>query len=135
MTLEELKKELETDLPINLTDLQWEAANNPVLYGKWLRYMSVYQIQSKKYMNEKVKAQRKTLDFYTGRGDDISVDHYDKTELRTIIPSEKEVMEADTKMEVSEIMVGFCKEALNAIKQRGFSIKAIIEQRQLEAGK
>lgn len=135
MKLDELKVQLDTDLPIKLTDLQWEAANNPVLYGKWLRFLADYRMQHKRLSNQKTKALRDRLDYYTGRGDDICIDQYDKTELRTVLPADDKVMRADTEMEVLSIMIEFCKGALDAIKNRGFAIKHVIEQRQLEAGR
>lgn len=135
MTLDDLKKELEQDLPIKLTDMQHEAATNPVIYGKWLRYLSELKMQHKKASNDKVKATRDRFNFYTGRGDDICLDQYDKSELRIILPADDEVLKADSKMAILEIMIDLCKGALDAIKNRGFAIKAIIEQRQLESGR
>lgn len=136
MTLDDLKKELEQDLPITLTDMQYEAANNPILYGKWLRYLAQFRLDHKKASNEKVKASSERFKFYTGRSeDDICPDHYDKTELRIIMPADETIMKADTKMAYLEIMIEFAKGALDAIKNRGFAIKHVIEQRQLEAGR
>lgn len=136
MNTTELKAELEKDLPINLTDLQYESAQNPVLYGKWLRYMTDLRMQHKKLSNQKLKEQKDRLLYYTGRHEnDICIDVFDKTELRTIIPADDKVLRADTELEIVNIMIDLCKGALDAIKNRGFSIKAIIEQRQLESGK
>ncbi|MGL4523047.1 MAG: recombination mediator protein UvsY [Bacilli bacterium] len=135
MTLTELKDELTKDLPINLTDLQYEAANNPVLHGKWLRYLVELKVQQKKLSNDKVKALKARLDYYTGRGDEICLDQYDKTELRSVIPADTDVMKADTAMAVIEIMIEFCKGALDGVKNRGFAIKHIIDQRVLESGR
>lgn len=135
MTLAELKKELEQDLPINLTDIQWESANNPVIYGKWLRYVADFKIQHKRSTNDKAKAKKEQLDYYTGRGDDVCLDHYAPSEMKTVLEASKSVMKADTEAEVLDIMVDFCKGALDAIKHRGYAIKNIIEQRILESGK
>lgn len=135
MKLQDLKDELDRDLPIKLTDLQYEAANNPVLYGKWLRYLSDLKMIQKKHSNAKTKAVRDKLDFYSGRGDDICLTEYDKTELKIVIPADADVMKADTELAIIDIMIDFCKGALDAIKTRGFSIKHIIEQRMLEAGR
>lgn len=135
MTLDDLKKELQSDLPINQTDLQYEAANNPVIYGKWLRYLSDLKMQHKKMQNQKTKALRERLEYYTGRGDDICIDQYSPTELRTIIPGDSLILRADTEAEIINIMIEFCKGCLDAIKNRGYGIKQIVEIRQLESGK
>lgn len=135
MKLEDFKNELDKDLPINLNDLQYEAANNPILHGKWLRYLSDLKMQHKKASNSRIKAMKDRLDYYTGRGNDICLDQYDKTELRTVIPADDKVLRADTEMEIISIMMEFCKGALDAVKNRGFAIKHVIDQRQLEAGR
>lgn len=135
MTLNDLKKELEEDTRINLTDLQWESANNPVLYGKWLRYMYDFRVQLRGSLNKKYKAQKERLDYYTGRGDEICLDQYAPSEMKTVLTGDHSLIRIETEIEIVSIMMDFCKGALDAIKQRGFSIKAIIEQRQLEAGK
>lgn len=135
MNLNELKQELEKDLPINQTDIQWELANNPVLYGKWLRYLSEFKMQARRVENQKAKALRDRLDYYTGRGDDICIDQYDKTELRTVIPADDKVIRVSTELEIVTVMIDFCRGALDAIKSRGFALKSIVEYRQLEAGR
>lgn len=135
MTLAELKLELEKDLPINLTDIQWESANNPVIYGKWVRYMTDLKVQYKREHNKKVKAKKERLDFYNGRGDDICLFEYAPSEMKTVLEADPDVMKADTTAEVLDIMVDFCKGALDAVKHRGYAIKVIVEQRMLEAGK
>lgn len=136
MTLNELKQELDKDLPINQVELQYEAANNPVLYGKWLRYLSDLKMQHKRLSNQKVKAVKDRLMYYTGRHDtDICIDQFDKTELRSVIPADETVMKADTEMAIIEIMIKFCEGSLDAIKNRGFAIKHIVEIRMLESGR
>ena len=119
MNLNDLKSELEQDLPIDMTQLQSEAAQNPVLYGKWLRYMNDFRMQHKRSSNTKAKAVRDRLMYYTGRGDDICMDQYDKTELRMIIPADDTVLKADTEMEIITIMIDLCKGSMEAINENG----------------
>ena len=135
MTLAELKLELEKDLPINLTDIQWESANNPVIYGKWVRYLAEYKVQHKRALNKRSKAKKVRLDYYTGRGDDICLDQYAPSEMKTVLEASQDYMKADTEAELVDIMVDFCKGALDAVKHRGYAIKVIVEQRILESGK
>ncbi|WP_186795014.1 recombination mediator protein UvsY, partial [Salmonella enterica] len=40
MDLNDLKDQLDSDVKIDATKLQWEALNNPVVYSKWLRIYS-----------------------------------------------------------------------------------------------
>lgn len=136
MTLNELKEELNKDLPINQLQLQSEAANNPVLYGKWLQYLTELKLQHKKLSNQKAKAMKDRLMYYTGRHDtDVCLDEFDKTELRTVLPADEMVMKADTEMTVIEIVIKFCEGALDSIKNRGFAIKHIVDIRMLESGR
>ncbi|MGL6228709.1 MAG: recombination mediator protein UvsY [Culicoidibacterales bacterium] len=134
MKLEELQSELEKDLPLKLTALQSEAADNAVLYGKWLRYLSDFKkIMIKNERALKI-ASRDSLFYHTGRGDDICLDEFSATELRIVIPAKDEVLDADAMVKLTDMKIEFCKGALEAIKQRGFNIKAIVESRKHESG-
>ena len=133
-TLNDLQVELAEDLPIKLTTLQSEAANNPVLYGKWNRYMADIKREFITASNGRKLAMRERLMFYTGRGDDVCMDVYDKTELRVIIPASEPVLKADGLVQLIEAKMEFIKGSMEAIKQRGFAIRASIDIRKLEAG-
>lgn len=134
MTLDELKEELTRDLPIKLTALQAEAAENAVLYGKWSRYNVDLKKELIQHQNSRKLEMKKALMYYTGRGDDVCLDVFDKTELRTIIPADDKVIVSNAAVELVEAKLDFCRYAQEAIKQRGFSIRAIIDIRKLEAG-
>ncbi|QHJ78811.1 MAG: hypothetical protein [Caudoviricetes sp.] len=136
MTLDDLKDELEKDMPIKLTSLQSEAADNPILYGKWVRYLSEVKRDLLKADNELKRVVNDRYAFYTGRSDtDVCLDHYDKSELKYVLVADKEVMAAQTKVDLIGIMYDHCKLAIDSVKQRGYSIKSIVDQRMLESGK
>ena len=134
MTLDDLKDELEKDLPISLTKMQSEAAENAVLYGKWSRYNADLKRELIKLQNGRKTELKKALLYYTGRGDDVCMDVWDKTELRTIIPAHKDVLTANASVELTEAKIDLTRYAQESIKQRGFTIRAIIDLRKLEAG-
>lgn len=136
MTLDDMKNELEIDLAINLTSIQAAAADTASIYGKWVRYLADVKRDIIKADNNLKKVTSDRFAFYTGRSeDDVCLDHYDKSELKYVLVADKQVMEATTKLELLNIMYDFCKSALDATKQKGYSIKAIVDMRNLEAGK
>lgn len=136
MTLDDMKTELEADLKINLTSVQAEAAETASIYGKWVRYLADVKRDIIKADNELKRVTSDRFAFYTGRSeDDVCLDHYDKSELKYVLVADKQVMAATTKLDLLNIMYDFCKSALDSVKQKGFSIKAIVDIRMLEAGK
>lgn len=136
MTLDEMKAELEEDLKINLTSVQAAAAETASLYGKWVRYLADIKRDIIRADNNLKKVTADRFAFYTGRSeDDVCLDHYDKSELKYVLVADKQVMEATTRLDLLNIMYDFCKSALDSVKQKGFSIKAIVDIRMLEAGK
>ena len=136
MTLDEMKAELEVDLKINLTSVQSDAAETASLYGKWVRYLADVKREIIRADNNLKKITADRYAFYTGRSeDDVCLDHYDKSELKYVLVADKQVMEASTKLDLLNIMYDFCKSAFDATKQKGYSIKAIVDMRNLEAGK
>ena len=87
MKLEDLQEELKQDLIIDSTKLQYESANNPVLYGKWLTKLSAIRKEMLRIEASKKSALKQKLDYYTGRGDgdEFSMDRYEKSEMKTVL--------------------------------------------------
>lgn len=136
MTLDEMKKELEEDLKINLTSVQSAASETASIYGKWARYLADVKRDIIKADNNLKKVTADRYAFYTGRSeDDVCLDHYDKSELKYVLVADEKVMEASTRLDLLNIMYDFCKTALDSTKQKGYSIKAIVDIRMLESGK
>lgn len=134
MKLEGLQEELKNDLVIDPTRLEYESANNPVLYGKWLNKYSSIKKEMLALENQKKKSLKDRLDYYTGRGDDVCMDSYERSELKTVLSADQDVLRADTKLQYYGILLDFCSNSMDVIKSRGFAIKNSIEMRKFEAG-
>ncbi|ASZ76446.1 single-stranded DNA-binding protein [Proteus phage PM2] len=134
MNLEELQTMLSEDLKIDSLKLQYEAANNPSLYAKWLKIYSDIKKGIISYEANKKRLLKQRLDHYTGRGDEVCMDLYEKSELKTVIAADPEILKTQTSVEYRNLLLDFASKALDAIKARGFSIKHILECRQFEAG-
>lgn len=137
MRLEDLQEELKTDVFIDSTKLQYEAANNVTLYSKWLNKHSSIRKEMLRIEAQKKTALKARLDFYSGRGDgdEFSMDRYEKSEMKTVLSADKDILKVDTSLQYWGILLEFCSGALDAIKSRGFSIKHIQDMRAFEAGK
>lgn len=136
MKLEDLNEELKSDLVIDSTKLQYESANNPVLYGKWAVKLSAIRKEMLRIEASKKTAIKQKLDYYSGRGDgdEFSMDRYERSEMKTVLSADKEVLRIDTSLQYWGILLEFCRDAMDAIKSRGFAIKHIIDMRKFEAG-
>lgn len=137
MKLEDLQDELDRDLVIDQTKLQYEAANNPVVYGRWVRKHSMCRKEMLRIEAMKKQAMKKRLDYYTGRvepGEEVCMDSYEKSELKTVMAADETILGTETKLQYWGILLEFCSDAMDAIKARGFAIKAIIDLRKFEAG-
>lgn len=134
MTLDEMTAELEQDLPLKLTQMQTEAANNPVLYGKWSRYRAALQKERIKIAADLKEANKAAMMFNTGRGDDVCMEVFTPTELKSVIPADPEVLRQAKALELVDAKLELCYNAMDAIRQRGFSIKTITELRKMENG-
>lgn len=132
--LEELQKELEEDIKINLVGLSAQIANNPYLYTKWLNYYSQVKFQIKAQENKKSKVLKERLDFYTGRADEPCMTMYERSELKIVLAADEELQKQDAQLYVLDLKMDFIKEALESIKQRGFALKNILDQSKFEAG-
>lgn len=134
MKLEDLQEELKADLPIDSTKLEHESASNPILYGKWLNKYSTIKKEILSLENTKKKSLKERLDYYTGRGEDVCMDVYEKSEMKTVLSADQNILRADTKLQYYGILLDYCSNAMDVVKSRGFAIKNSIEMRKFEAG-
>lgn len=132
-TLEQLQQELADDIKINLIGLQQQIANNPYLYSKWLNYFQNVKFLMKQAENEKSRTLKSRLDYYTGR-EGICMESYEKSELKIVLAADTELQKADQKLYVLSLKLDFIREALEAIKQRGFALKNILDRDKFEQG-
>ncbi|AHY25524.1 recombination, repair and ssDNA binding protein [Serratia phage PS2] len=136
MKLEDLNDQLDADLKIDSSKLQWEASNNPLVYSKWLRVYSAIKKEILAQEAAKKVMVKKRLDYYTGRSDDeISMVSYEKSEMKTVMSADAEILKIETKLQYYMILLDFATRALDIVKSRGFSIKHMVDIRSLEAGK
>lgn len=131
--LEQLQQELAEDIKINLIGLQQQIANNPYLYSKWLNYFQNVKFLMKQAENEKSRTLKSRLDYYTGR-EGICMESYEKSELKIVLAADTELQKADQKLYVLSLKLDFIREALEAIKQRGFALKNILDRDKFEQG-
>ncbi|QQG34011.1 recombination, repair and single-stranded DNA binding protein [Aeromonas phage ZPAH1] len=133
-SLEGLQEELEQDLHIDRGNIQNSAMDNPIIYGKWIRHKASLCRQRIGIEAERVTVLKERLMFNTGRGDDVCEFDFSPTELKTIIPAEDEVLIVTKKLDYLDLMIKFCDGAIEAVRQRGFSIRAIIDHQALISG-
>lgn len=132
--LSDLKAELDSDLAIDHTKLQMEAANNPILYSKWANKIAEFRINLIQLDNQKKRIYKDRLDYHSGRSEVPAMDVYDKSEMKTVMAADEEIVVIDSKIALITILMDFCVKGVDAVKSRGFSIKHIIDLRQFEAG-
>lgn len=135
MKLEDFQKQLDEDVKIDGTKLQYEASNNPVVYARWLRIYSDVKKQLLVLDHQKKKSLKDRLDYYTGRGDEVCMTVYEKSELKVVLAADKNLATIDSQIAYYQILLDFASKALDIIKARGFSIKNMVEIRSLESGK
>lgn len=136
--LESFQDALDEDLKIDGARLQSEVQNNVLLHSKWLRMYTNCKKEIMRLEIQKKTSLKKRLDFYTGRGepgDEVCMDQYEKSELKTVMAADSSVIKIDTSIQYWALLQDFCGSALDAIKARGFSLKHMHEIRQFEAGK
>lgn len=134
MTLEELQNEAKQDIHIDTTKMELVASENAKLYVKWATYLSEYKKEAIALTKQLTKAQNDAMMHYTGRGEDVCLDVFDKTELRAILPNWPDTIKAKTALMLVETKMDFIKDTMDAIKARGFNIRAIVDLRKFESG-
>lgn len=135
MDIENLRNQLDIDVKIDATKLQYEASNNPVIYAKWLRIYSEAKRELIALETRRKKTMKNRLDFYTNRSDNWCNTEYEKSEMKVVMAADDEILPLETKIAYYQMILDFASKALDIIKSRGFSIKNMIEIRSLESGR
>ena len=85
--------------------------------------------------NGKARILKDRLYYYTGRSeDDVCLTIYEKSELKVVLAADSELQKADAKLYIITLKVDFIREALEAIKQRGFALKNCLDNFKFEQG-
>ena len=135
--LESFQDELDKDLLVDGTKLQYEVQHNVILHSKWLRLYSNCKKEIMRLEIQKKTAGKKALDFYTGRGEpgeEVCMDTYEKSEMKTVLQAHSSLLKIDTSIQYWMLLQDFASSALDAIKARGFNLKTMHEIRKFEAG-
>lgn len=136
MKLDDLQNELDEDMKINPLSLQSEAANIPVLWSKWLRYNSTAKRKLIQLDAKKKALVKERFLYYTGRSDDqICPIVFERSEVKTVLNGDPAIVECDRVIEYFSLISDFTSKALDICKNKGYSIKNMIEIRSLESGK
>ncbi|WWQ13052.1 UvsY-like recombination mediator [Morganella phage vB_Mm5] len=132
--LVQLQEELDEDMKIDATKLQYESSRIPVIWSKWLRYYSTMKRDLLVHVNERDRLMKEKLDYYTGRSDTISNVLYERSEMKMVLAGDPAIINKNSAIEYISILIEFCSKALDIIKNKGYSIKNMIEIRQMESG-
>ena len=141
MTLDELKKLVEKDLPINDNHLDTESLRSQELYAKYSDIKTKFEFLVFKAKSEQKILYKNKWEYYSGRSDakvyrekpfDLKIL---KTDLSIYIDADEEMIDATNKILYLETIIKYCDSILKSITSRGWDIKNAIEWRKFEAGK
>lgn len=134
-TLDQLREESQQDLKIDQLNIQSEAANNPVLYGKWLDRLAEAKYERIRLDNSLKRTWSERMLYYTGKSaGKVSPVIYDKTEVKSVLQADDDVIRAQSALDLCQLKIQICEETLKAVNGRQFAIKHIIDTRRLESG-
>ena len=136
MKLEDYQTELDADMQINPLQLQSEAAAIPILWSKWLRYNTTAKKRLIALDAKRKELVKERMLFYSGRGDDaICPIVYERSEMKVAISGDPALIKAEQLIDYVNLIIDFTGKALDICKNKGYSIKNMIEIRSLESGK
>lgn len=123
----------EKDAAIDKYDIGNEGAKIPLLFQKYMTYLSKERLAYKLFLEEKKQLELVLEDYFMGRIDGKSIDRpaYQFTETKTSalkkIDSDPEMKKLNLRILEQEEVVLFLKEVIEHIKQRNFQLKVIVD--------
>ena len=140
MTLDELKKIVAKELPVDKDHLDTESLRNQKLYAKFIDYKTNFDFLLAKAKGEYKVLYREKWEYYGGKADakvyvtkpfDLKVL---KNDLHIYIESDKDIIDSENKIIYLETTTKYIDYVLKSIQSRGWDIKNAIEWKKFEAG-
>ena len=141
MTLDELKTQASSDLPITDQEhLDQESFRNQEIKSKWLDYKTRYELLLVRNKGDYQKLYRDKWEYYGGKSDakvyvtkpfDLKVL---KTDLAMYINSDDDIIELGAKISYLEIVIKFIDGVIKSIDNRGWDVSHAIGWKKFEAG-
>ena len=140
MTLDELKKIVAKELPVDKDHLDTESLRNQELYAKFIDYKTNFDFLLAKAKGEYKVLYREKWEYYGGKADAkvYATKPFDlkvlKTDLNIYIESDEDIIKIEHKISYLETVVKYLDGVLKSINSRGWDIKNAISWRQFESG-
>ena len=141
MTLDELKTQASSDLPITDQEhLDQESFRNQEIKVKWLDYKTRYELLLARNKGDYQKLYRAKWEYYGGKSDakvyaskpfDLKVL---KSDLAMYINSDNEIIELGAKINYLEIVIKYIDGIIKSIDNRSWDIKHAQDWKKFEAG-
>jgi len=141
MTLDELKTQASSDLPITDQEhLDQESFRNQEIKVKWLDYKTRYELLLARNKGDYQKLYRAKGEYYGGKSDakvyaskpfDLKVL---KSDLAMYINSDNEIIELGAKINYLEIVIKYIDGIIKSIDNRGWDVSHAIGWKKFEAG-
>ena len=141
MTLDELKTQASSDLPITDQEhLDQESYRNQELKSKWLDYKSRFELLLARNKGDYQKLYRAKWEYYGGKSDAkiYATKPFDlkvlKTDLAMYINSDDDIIALGAKISYLEITIKFIDGVIKSIDNRGWDVSHAIGWKKFEAG-
>ena len=135
MTLEEIQQQVTEDLPVRPDNLEGAALDNMKLYSKYLTMLSGLKLEMRRALSNLNEVKTQQFKYYSGKDHEKVFEFVlSATEIKQFMSGDAAIIKAEMKLELVRAKVELLEETLKAIRDRGFTIKNVIDLRKLEAG-
>jgi hypothetical protein len=141
MTLDELKTQASSDLPITDQEhLDQESFRNQEIKAKWLDYKTRYELMLVRNKGDYQKLYRDKWEYYGGKSDAkvYASKPFDfkvlKTDLAMYINSDDDIIALGAKVSYLEIVIKYIDGVIKSIDNRGWDVSHAIGWKKFEAG-
>lgn len=130
-----LVDQIQEDIKIDQTDLEYTASQNPILQFKYLNLLKKSKIELLKLENTVKERKRDRYLYYSGKHpDECSPTLFEKTEIKLMLETDPDILDVETKLRALKTNIELLEGVVSIFNGRGFTIKNMIDMRKLEAG-
>ena len=140
MKLQELQILADEDLRINKSNLDVESLRTPELHNKWMKFLNAERLAFNMLSEKSNEIYKEKWEYYSGKSDAAVYKEKPfalkilRQDINIYINSDKEYMEFNLKLKLSEEKVDFCLQTLKQITSRNWHISNAIKWKMFQNG-
>jgi len=134
MSFDELNKQIEQDLKINLTDLAYESANNALLQHKYIKMLTETKVKYRQKWTKHQQTKKDRYMYYNGHAEKPYEYELDSAGMKFHMAGDDQIIKEQNELFLLEEKIKFLEDTCAVFNNRGYNIKSTMSWLAFQSG-